>query len=216
LLLFQRICCYRLSLEKKYRLLALISFLLIPVVGMIGFGIYALIDPEIAVKTTDYAANFRRLYQLKTMILYLVFFSCTGFWILTCLFTIKAKQRSLGWLPLAIFGPFGFVFLFILKSGAQSEEPAPSTPPFRPLLELLFFLSALFIAHYAVVLKNWLFANLEAARTGTTTAQIFQIQSSSSGMYAFGETVETAFLFALLYLLRPLAAHIYQRLKKSN
>jgi len=44
-----------------------------------------------------------------------------------------------------------------------------------------------------------------------SAAQIMDLQNASSGMWAFAEGNEVIFLVALLYLLRPLAFNLFNR-----
>jgi hypothetical protein len=115
-------------------------------------------------------------------------------------FLVKSKERSYGWLPLAVLGPFGLIILSLL--GDNAPVPEDLYQPFvgklklylRIAYELSFFVLAWVGAYQAMVLKRDLMIMVEAAATGTSTAQIIDQQNASSGMWAFGESLEVFFL----------------------
>src|SRR5882672_9828624 len=91
---------------KKYYILAIVSLLTIPVVTMVGATIAILIDPEIAVHTSNYERNFRLLNQVKLGLILTAFAVDIGLWVVSCFFLLKSKKQSYWWLPACVLGPF--------------------------------------------------------------------------------------------------------------
>src|ERR1044071_2255263 len=145
-----------------------------------------------------------------------------GLWLLTCFFLLKSKKRSYGWLSLAVFGPFGLMILTMLHDNA----PAPGDLYQRFLdrlkiylrvaYELSFFVLVWVGAYQAMVLKRDFMILRQSAATGVPTAQIIAQQNASSGMWAFGESLEVMFLVVLFYLLWPFFFNVAGRLLRPQ
>ena len=54
-----------------------------------------------------------------------------------------------------------------------------------------------------MILKRNLMIRYESITTGVSTAQIIATQNASSGMWAFGESLEVMFFVIVLYLFAP-------------
>ena len=205
---------------KRPNVLAIVSFLMIPAVTVLAGMLINSIDPEIAVRTANYERNFWLLTQAKNLSMLAVLLMTMGLWFLTCLFLIKSKKRSYGWLPLAMLGPFGLIVLTLLSDNAPA--PADLYHQFvgklniylRVAYELCFFLVVWVGAFLSMVLKRDLMIMTEAATTGISTAQIIDRQNASSGMYAFSEGLEVLFLVVLFYLLWPICFNVVGRLPR--
>jgi len=180
------------------------------------------IDPEIAVHSANYERNYRLLTMAKHLSLLGVLVVVMGLWLLTCFLLLKSKKRSYGWLALAVFGPFGLMPLTLLRDHA----PAPGdlyqrfVGKFkiytRVAYELTFFVLVWIGAYQAMVLKRDFMILRQAAATGMSTAQIIDQQNASSGMWAFGESLEVMFLVVLFYLLWPIFFNVAGRLLKQQ
>ena len=178
------------------------------------------IDPEIAVRTSNYERDSRLLNLAKTLSLLAVLLVIVGLWFLTCFFLVKSKKRSYRWLPWALFGPFGLIVLTMLSDNA----PAPGDlfqrfisklkTYLRIAYELILFVVVWVGAFLAMVLERDLMIMYEAATTGTSTAQIIDQQNASSGMWAFREGLEVLFLVVLFYLLWPICFNAVGRLPR--
>ena len=179
------------------------------------------IDPKIAAGYANYERNYRLLSLAKTVSVWAVLAVILGLWFLTCFFLVKSKQRSYGWLPLAMFGPFGLIILNMLRDKA----PAPAdlyqqfigklkTYP-RIAYELSLFVVVWVGAFLTMVLKRDLMIIYGAATTGTSTAQIIDQQNTSSGMWAFREGLEVLFLVVLFYMLWPICFNALGRLPET-
>jgi hypothetical protein len=199
---------------KRPYVLAIVSFLMIPAVTVLAGMLINSIDPEIAVRTSNYERNFWLLTLAKNLSMLAVLLVAMGLWFLTCLFLLKSKKRSYGWLPLGVLGPFGLMSLTMLSDHA----PAPGDlyqqfvgklkTSLRVAYELCFFLVVWVGAFQIMVLKRDLMIMYEAHATGTSTAQIIDRQNASSGMWAFSEGLEVLFLVVLSYLLWPICFNI--------
>ena len=207
-----------LRMFKRPYVLAIVSFLIIPVIVVFVPMLINSIDPEIAAGHANYERNFRLLTLAKNLSLSAVLAVTMGLWFLTCFFLIKSKQRSYGWLPLAMLGPFGLIILTMPSDNA----PAPGDLYqrfvgklkiyLRVVYEISFFVVVWVVSYQAVVLKRDLMIIYEAAATGTSTAQIIDQQNASSGMWAFSEGLEVLFLVVLFYLLWPIGFNVVGRL----
>ncbi|HTN73332.1 MAG TPA: hypothetical protein VMO00_19785 [Methylomirabilota bacterium] len=205
---------------KRPYVLAIVSFLMIPAVTVLGGLLINSIDPEIAVRFPNYERNYRLLTLVKTLSMLAGLSVIMVLWLLTCFFLIKSKQRSYGWLPLAVLGPFGLIILTMLSDNA----PAPGDLYqhfvgklkiyLRVAYELIFFVVVWVGAYQTMVLKRDLMIMYEAATTGTSTAQIIDLQNASSGMWAFSEGLEVFFLVVLFYLLWPICFNVVGRLPR--
>ena len=106
---------------KRPYVLAIVSFLMIPVTTVLGGLLINSIDPEIAAGHASYERNYRLLSLAKNLSMLALLVVIMGLWFLTCFFLVKSKKRSYGWLPLAMLGPFGLIILTMLSDKA----PAP-------------------------------------------------------------------------------------------
>ena len=205
---------------KRPYVLATVSFLMIPAVSVLAALLINSIDPEIAAGYANYERNYRLLSLAKTLSVLAVLLVIMGLWFLTCFFLVKSKQRSYGWLPLAMLGPFGLIILTMLSDNAPT--PGDLYQQFigklkiylRVAYELGFFVVVWVGAFLTMVLKRDLMIIYEAATTGTSTAQIIDQQNASSGMWAFREGLEVLFLVVLFYLLWPLCFSVAGRLPR--
>ncbi len=205
---------------KRPYVLAIVSFLMIPAVSVLAAMLINSIDPEIAAGYANYERNYRLLSLAKTLSVWAVLLVIMGLWFLTCFFLVKSKQRSYGWLPLAMFGPFGLIILKMLSDNAPA--PADLYQRFigklknypRIAYELGLFVVVWVGAFLTMVLKRDLMIMYEAATTGTSTAQIIDQQNASSGMWAFREGLEVLFLVVLFYLLWPICFNAVGRLPR--
>jgi hypothetical protein len=203
---------------KKSYVLAIVSFLAIPAVFVPAMILISFIDPEIALRTSNYERNYQLVSLVNQLSIAAVSLVAMGLWFFSCFFLIKSKQRSYGWLPLAMLGPFGLIILTMLSDNAP--EPGDLYQPFvgklkiylRVAYELIFFVIAWVGAFQAMILKRDLMIMYEAATTGVSRAQIIDRQNASSGMYAFSEGLEVLFMVALFYLLWPICFNAVRRL----
>jgi hypothetical protein len=205
---------------KRPYVLAIVSFLMIPAVTVLAGILINSIDPEIAARTSNYERNYRLLNLAKTLSVLAVLLVIMGLWFLTCFFLVKSKKRSYGWLPLAMFGPFGLIVLTMLSNNASA--PGDLYQQFigklkiylRVAYELGFFVVVWVGAFLTMVLERDLMIIYEAATTGASTAQIIDQQNASSGMWAFREGLEVLFLVVLFYLLWPICFNVAGRLPR--
>ncbi len=205
---------------KRPYVLAIVSFLMIPAVTVLAGLLINSIDPEIAARTSNYERNYRLLSLAKTLSVLAVLLVIMGLWFLTCFFLVKSKKRSYGWLPLAMFGPFGLIILTLLSDNVSA--PGDLYQQFirklkiylRVVYELGFFVVVWVGAFLTMVLERDLMIIYEAAATGTSTAQIIDQQNASSGMWAFREGLEVLFLVVLFYLLWPICFNAVGRLPR--
>jgi hypothetical protein len=195
---------------KRQYILALICYLLIPAVVMAGGWLFRLIDPELARGHADYV----RRYQLLTLARLALMGAAAGLafllWIACCYLVLKSRQRSFAWMSLAPAGPIGFAVIASL----DDRSPAPSDPYqqfvrklgtyWRVPFEIGMFVAIWIVAYQLVVLMRHLMIAVESLRTGVSAAAIIAEQNASSGMWAFGEGLEAAYLVMLMYLLRPI------------
>ena len=207
-------------MPKKYYALAIVSFLLIPEVFVLGGMLFSSINPEIVAGHPNYTRNYRILDLAKTLILWSILLVNTGLWFLTCLFLVKSKKQSYVWLCLAILGPFGFIILSILRDKAPAlgdlyqQYIGKLKLYLRVAQELCFFVIVWTVAYQIVVLKRDLMIMYQAAATGVSTAQIIEQQNASSGMWAFSEGNECMYLVVLFYLLWPVGFNALGNLLK--
>ena len=199
---------------KKQSVAALVLFLLIPLVTVLGGILFSLINPEIAAGHPNYVLNYHLLNLLKIMSFWASVAGVAVLWVLVCLLVIRSKQRSYLWLFLAALGPLGFAALASLND--RTTEETDSYTRFvrklnwfaRAVYELLSFVIIWELAWQVMVLKSTLMIRYEAATTGVSTTQIISLRDASSGMWAFGEGMEVMYLAVLLYLLRPIVFRI--------
>ena len=205
---------------KRPYVLAIVSFLMIPAVTVLAGILINSIDPEIAARTSNYERNYRLLSLAKSLSVLAVLLVIMGLWFLTCFFLVKSKKRSYGWLPLAMFGPFGLIILTMLSNNASAQGDlyqqfiGKLKIYLRVAYELGFFVVVWVGAFLTMVLERDLMIIYEAATTGTSTAQIIDQQNASSGMWAFREGLEVLFLVVLFYLLWPICFIVVGRLPR--
>jgi len=196
---------------KKQQIFALLLFVLIPAVTVAGGTLANLINPEIAVHTSNYVRNYHLLDLLKTT-LFLGSIAVAGLlWLLACVLIVRSKQRSYVWLLLVPSGPIGIAVLAMLND--RAPDPADRYArfvqnlrlPLRIAYEVATFLIVWVLAWQAMLLNRMAIIQYQAITTGVSTQQIIDIQNASSGMWAFAEGNEVFYLVALFYLLRPIA-----------
>jgi hypothetical protein len=203
---------------KKPTVVALVLFLLIPAVLMLGGFLFAMINPEIAAGHPNYARNFYLLSRLKVGLFFGSGVVALVLWLLAFFLVIRSKERSPWWLLLAALGPFGLAILAALndKVPAETDRHARFVANLnifaRVGYEVGRFLLIWLLAYQAMVIKRNLMILYESVTTGTPTAQIIATQNASSGMWAFGEGLEVMFLVVLFYLLWPFAFNIVARM----
>jgi hypothetical protein len=202
---------------KKQSVVALVLFLLIPLLWVLGGMLFNLINPETAAGHPNYVQNYHRLGLLKSMSLWASEAVVAVLWLLVCLLVIRAKKRSYLWLFLAGLGPFGFAVLAMLddRAPAQTDRYARFVRSLNGFVrvgyELCIFVIVWVLAYEAMVLNRTLMIRYEAATTGVSTAQIIDRQNASGGMWAFAEGNEVMYLVVLLYLFWPIVYNIVGR-----
>jgi hypothetical protein len=205
---------------KKHYVLAIASFLLIPVVIVMGGMLFSSINPEIAAGYPNYTRIYRLLDLARNLSRMATLLAIIGLWLLTCFFLIKSKQKSYLWLSVAVLGPFGFIILSVLNDRAPSSGDlyqqfvGKLKIYLRIAYELCFFVIVWDVAYRLMVLKRNVMIIYESATTGVSTAQIINQQSASSGMWAFSEGNEVMYLVVLFYLLWPLGFNAAARLPR--
>lgn len=202
---------------KKQSLVALLLLLLIPAV-MLGAGfLSALIDPEVAAGHSNYARNWHLLSYLKIAIILGSLATAVALYFLGSYLVIRSKSQSGLWLLLAALGPLGFAILSVLNDRAPSEADRYSlfVRKLNWLLRAAYEIACFFliweIGWQAMILKRNLMIRYESIATGVSTAQIIATQNASSGMWAFGESLEVMFFVIVLYLLRPILFNLGAR-----
>ena len=223
---------------KKEWVIAVVLLLLIPVVLMVGGALFSLINPEIAVHTSNYFFYWHLLNGLKIGIFWGMLAVVLLLWVLVCLHVIRAKKQSTWWLVLAALGPFGLAGLAMLNDRAMSNDGAMlngatangattndatlgADPYSRFVRKMNWFVRAGYeagtfyifweLAYRIMLLKSNVMMRVEAARTGMSLAQVIDLHNASGGMWAFSEGLEVMFLVVLLYLLRPVVFNIVSR-----
>src|SRR5437870_5674089 len=107
---------------KRPYVLAIVFFLMIPAVTVLGGMLINSINPEMAAGHANYERNYRLLSLAKHLSMLAGLLVIMGSWFLTCFFLLKSKKRSYGWLPLAMLGPFGLLILTMLSDNAPAPE----------------------------------------------------------------------------------------------
>src|SRR6266496_3905643 len=172
-----------LRLFKRPYVLAIVSFLMIPAVTVLGGILINSINPEIAAGHSNYERNYRLLSLAKHLSMLAGLLVIMGLWFLTCFFLLKSKKRSYGWLPLAMLGPFGLIILTLLNDNAPAtvdlyqQFVGKLKIYLRVGYELIFFVVVSVGAFLTMVLKRDLMIMCEAATTGISTAQIIDQQN---------------------------------------
>jgi hypothetical protein len=208
--------------RKSPYLLAIASFLLIPVVLVLAGIFFASINPEIAAGHPNYERNYRLMELVKHLSMLAALLAGISLWFLTCFFLLQAKQQSYWWMLLGLLGWVGFIILTILTDNA----PAPRDLYLRFLrklrtyprltYEVIFFVVVWVVAYETMILKRDLMIIYEAATTGTSAAQIISLQNASSGMWAFREGLEVQYLVVLFYLLLPIVFNAVAHLAAAS
>jgi hypothetical protein len=199
---------------KKQPIIALLLLLLIPVVFRLGGLLFSLINPESAAGHPNYARNYQLLSLLQRTSFLAMFAVVVSLWLLACFLVIQSKKRSLSWLCLAAFGPFGFAVLAMLRDQAPAQTDRHERFVWnlnwflRTGYQMCLFVAIWMLADQAMVLKRNLMIQYQSATTGMSTAQIIDQQNASSGMWAFAEGMEVMYGVVLLYLLWPIAFNI--------
>lgn len=202
---------------KRETVVALGLLLLIPAVMMLGGFLFALINPEIAAGHANYPLYFHLLSQLRVVLLLGSGVVAMILWLAAFFLVIRSKERSLWWLFLAALGPIGLAILATLNDNVPAETDRHArfvqnlTKLQRVGYEVCRFLVTWELAYQAMVVKRNVMILYESATTGASTAQIIATQNASSGMWAFGESLEVMFLVVLFYLLWPIVFNIIAR-----
>jgi hypothetical protein len=204
-------------MPKRDSVLALVCYLAIPAVVMASGALFRLIDPEMARGRATYVRDYQLLELARLGALGAAAGLALVLWISCCYLVLKSRQRSLGWLALAVAGPFGFIVIGAL----EDRSPAPGDryqqliggmkTYWRILLEIGFFVSVWSLAYQSMVLKRDMMITLESLTTGTPASTIIARQNASSGMWAFGEGLEVTYLVILMYLLWPIVFNLVGR-----
>jgi hypothetical protein len=198
---------------RKYYGLSMGALLAIPVTAVLGVRLFLLIDPELARGRPNYVLYFALLDHVRRGVWLLTLLAVCVLWLLCCAWLLRARGRPLGWLWLALLGPFGFAGMFALTdrtapaSGATSGTGARGRLAYyarklwRVLFEVLRFTVLWFVALQLVQWFDDATAWLEACRRGVPLAQVLAERDASSGMWAFGDSLTAGFLLALCYML---------------
>jgi hypothetical protein len=199
--------------NRKY-LWAVVVFLAIPVILVVGGAIFAAIDPERLAGHTHYARNFQLLQMARHAAMLAMFGAVAVAWFVACALLIRSKGRSWRWLALAVLGPIGFVILASLRD--LRPQPSDLYESFirrlnigwRALYEAVIFVAAWNVAWEMMLAKREATISLQAMLRGVSRAQIIDEQNASSGMWAFSELNEVMYFLVLLYLLRPICVNV--------
>jgi hypothetical protein len=199
---------------NKKQLWALLAFLAIPVIFVAGGALLTLIDPDKLTGHTHYVRNYRLLQLARGGAMLAMFGAVVVAWFATCLLVVMSKRQPYSWLLLAFLGPIGLAILACLPD-LGPEAPALYSRCVRKLnilvrgaYEIGFFMLAWTLAWEAMILEREAMISVQAVMTGVSKEQIIQDQNASSGMYAFGELNDVMYVFALLYLLRPVCVDV--------
>ena len=201
-------------MPKLRYVMALLCYLAIPLVVIVGVGLSLLIDPEMARGHANYARDYRWLDVARASGLIATAALALLLWIACCYLVLASRQRSRGWLALAAAGSLGFSVIAALED--RAPRPGDLYQRFirglksywRIALELTVFFGVWTVAYESIVLKRDVMISLESFRTGTPTSTIIAQQSASSGMWAAGEGFEVMYLVTLIYLLWPIAFNL--------
>jgi hypothetical protein len=202
---------------KKQTVVALVLLLLIPMVWMLGGLLFSLINPETAAGHANYVRSYHFLSLVKMVSLWASAAVVAFLWLLACYLVIRSKERSSFWLFFAALGPFGFAILAMLNDRAPAETDRYArfvrnlNGFVRVGYEVCIFVIIWLLAYQAMVFKRNLMIMHESATTGLSTAQIIDLQNSSSGMWAFAEGNEVMYMVVLLYLIWPMVFNIMGR-----
>jgi hypothetical protein len=203
---------------KRQTVVALVLLLLIPAVLMLGGFLFAMINPEMAAGHANYAVNFYLLQRLRVGLFFGSGIVALVLWVVAFFLVIRSKERSPWWILLAALGPLGLAILASLNDRVPAETDRHSRFVAglnifaRIGYEVCRFVLIWLLAYQAMVVKRNLMILYESATTGQSTAQIIATQNASSGMWAFGESLEVMFLVVLFYLLWPIVFNVVGRM----
>ncbi len=197
-------------MPKKSYALAVLAIVLIPGLVVLAGALQAFINPEWAQGTADYGRNFRLISLAKNFLFMAGGFAVLGLWCTACFLIVVSKRQSWWWLVATPFGPFGLMVLCWLAELAP--EPGDWHANFvarlkmyqRIAYELVVCIAIWNAASWAIDIKRDLMIWYQSQTRGVPIADIIKEQAASSGMWAFGEMLETLYLVAALYLVRPL------------
>lgn len=212
---------------RRYYSRSILAVLLIPAAAMLGGALFSAIDPEFARGHADYARNFMLLQYLRKAVLLATLLLMCALWTLACASLLRAKSRRWAWLWFAVLGPPGFAVLMALSdrsvpvSGdASAHRLARRRQILRVLYEVVRFVALGLVAEQLVEWWGYGTAFLEALNRGVALSVILAERDASSGMWAFGDSIRTGFVFVLLYALWPVgrgaAAAIIRRLRRGR
>jgi hypothetical protein len=88
-------------MPKLHYILAVICYLSIPVAVVCGVALFVLIDPEMARGHINYTRDYQWLERARVAVLGAAVSLACLLWVGCCYLVLKARQRSLRWLPLA-------------------------------------------------------------------------------------------------------------------
>jgi hypothetical protein len=189
---------------------AIAALVAIPVV-MIGTTAMAFsINPEASLIGPFHVRNYWLLYELRRTLLRSIPLAVAGLWFLTCVFVVRAKGRSYAWATLGLIGPFGLIALTMLGNktsaggGRYNGWVRRKYWPVRAAYQVALFVVVVIAADRIIALKRPLVIWWQSYVTGYPVEEILRQQDASSGMWAFGELLETIFLVVLFYLLWPI------------
>ena len=201
-------------MQKRQYWLALACWLAIPAVFVVEAGVFQLLDPELAQRFGDYVHNYRLIETARQLTIVGTIGVAGILWLATCHFVLAAKQRSSGWLLLAVCGPLGFSLIAML--GDFAPAPADCYQRFvgrlkqrwRIPFEIGLFFAVWVLAFETMLLRHGVAIRLESITTGTPVATIIERQEAESGMRSFGEGLEVMYLVVLIYLLWPIVFNL--------
>ena len=197
-------------MPKRDYTLAIACYIAIPIVVVAGGILFGLIDPELARGRVTYERDYRVLQLIQNAALLAATAAALLLGILCCYFVVKSRDRSLGWLSLVIAGPIGFMVIASLDDRAPKGDDGYQSlfaklPMYaRIVLEVVLFIAIVFVAYEVIELKRDLMIRYRSWKTGVDVATIIAEQNASSGMWAFGESLEQLYVIMLIYLVRPL------------
>lgn len=203
-----------LSSRDKNLLLALAAYILAPVCVIAGVAAHTLLDPELARHTTNYVRTYNVIQVARTLLLGGCALTAALMGLASCWFALKARGRSWWpWILLATLGPFGLALLTALLPDQGDSFKTKLGWLLRLALEAAFICLVSAACYAAIVSKRELMIVLESIMTGVSAEKIRDIQNQSSGMWAFGESLQGVYLLGLIYLARPIGLRLAFRLK---
>ena len=199
---------------------AVAALIMIPVLMIGGTAVAFSINPESSTIGPFHLRSYWLLYDTRRVLLWAMPLAVIGLWFLTCLFVVRAKGRSYTWSALGVLGPFGLIALTMLGS----KRVGGGTPSdawishrhwaLRVLYQVVLFVVIIIAADQLIMLKRPLVIWWQSYTTGFPAEEIIEQQNASSGMWAFGELLETVFLIVLFYLLWPICFNVAGRLPR--